>query len=150
VRVLGSRSERLARSLVEWNAACGIDLEPGAPPLLLVADDVLGGMFAVNGGRFGGAAGEVYYFAPDTLSWETLGRGYTDFIYFLLQGDLTKFYADRRWPGWQGEVAELPGDRAVFLYPPLWAAGPPVAERQRGTVPLKEAIEVWRDVGAPW
>src|SRR5437763_322001 len=40
VRVLGSRSERLARSLIEWNAACGIDLEPGAPPLLLVADDV--------------------------------------------------------------------------------------------------------------
>jgi hypothetical protein len=147
VRVLGGHSARLGRSLVAWNAACGASLEVGAPPLLLVADDVLGGHFALNGGQFPGAVGTVFYFAPDTLEWESLERGFTDFITFLLEGDLATFYADRRWPGWQDEVAALPGDNGFSIYPPLWAAeGGPIAERDRRAVPMAELIHLGHDL----
>jgi len=36
--------------------------------LLLVADDVLGGFYALNGGAFGSESlGKIFYFAPDNL-----------------------------------------------------------------------------------
>lgn len=130
----------MGRSLVGWNAACGIDFAAGAPPMLLVADDVLGGMFAINGGGIAGTAGDVFYYAPDTLECEGLGRGYTDFVHFLLSGDLAKFYADARWTGWQDETEALPGDRAVHLYPPLWATAPSVDARHRGAVTLRDMV----------
>jgi hypothetical protein len=51
-------------------------------PGLVVAHDVLGGVFALNGAtpaRAGrpGAPGEVVYFAPDSLRWEALGVGHS-------------------------------------------------------------------------
>src|SRR4051794_5183462 len=44
---------------------------------LVIAYDVVGGFFAVDGGGLGGPRGEVRYLAPDTLEWEgtTLGHG---------------------------------------------------------------------------
>lgn len=45
---------------------------------LVVAHDVLGGVFALNGPTphaigCPGEPGEVLYFAPDALAWEALG-----------------------------------------------------------------------------
>ncbi|WP_240529838.1 DUF2625 family protein [Streptomyces mangrovisoli] len=47
---------------------------------LVVAYDVLGGVFAVNNADPGAAGrpdgpGEMVYFAPDSLRWEALGAG---------------------------------------------------------------------------
>ncbi len=36
------------------------------PSYLLVADDVSGGFFAINGGAFDGKAGNIFYYAPDS------------------------------------------------------------------------------------
>mgnify|MGYP000969392700 FL=1 len=36
------------------------------PGYLLVADDVLGGFFEINGGAFDGKAGNIFYYAPDS------------------------------------------------------------------------------------
>ncbi len=38
-------------------------------PFYLIADDAIGGFFALNGGGLGSDAGKVYYLAPDTLEW---------------------------------------------------------------------------------
>jgi hypothetical protein len=58
--------------------------EPGPgnqPPGSLVgALDVLGGIFAINGADLPFAAGDVGYWAPDTLAWEGTGIGHPDFI----------------------------------------------------------------------
>ena len=80
LRVLGSGHPRLPRSLPGWNLGrCWRD--PDAPaPFLLIADDTVGGFFALNGGALGEERGNVYYFAPDSLAWETLGAGYSDFL----------------------------------------------------------------------
>ena len=84
----------------------------------------------------------MYYFAPDTLAWQDLGRGYTDFVCWCLDGDVVGYYGEYRWPGWQEEVRGLAGDRGYLIYPPLWAHGPPVAERHRGSVPLAELYDM--------
>lgn len=141
LRILGSGHPKLPRSLPEWNFAIGNDLGAGAPPFLLVADDVVGGFFAVDGGALG-KPGDVFYFAPDTLAWENTDKGYSDFLNWCLNGDLQKYYKDVRWPGWQAEVAELNGDQGVSIYPFLSADGPPIASRHRGPVPMTELYEL--------
>ena len=40
--------------------------------MLIVATDVVGGIFAINSGKFDEGIGDVWYFAPDTLDWEDL------------------------------------------------------------------------------
>lgn len=108
------------------------------PGALIVGWDVLGGFFALNGGALGEEVGQVYYFAQDTLEWESLEQGYSDWLCGLFSGDLDAFYGDQRWPGWEAEIASLEGDRLVNVYPPLCAQGPSVGLRSRAAVPLEE------------
>jgi hypothetical protein len=140
LRILGSGHPRLPRSVPAWNRIAWS--EPGqGDGVLLVADDVLGGFFALNGGALDGELEHVHYFAPDTLEWESLERGYTDFLAWAFKGDLAQYYEGQRWSGWEEEVAALPGDEAFSIYPFLWAAGPPIAERARKPVPVAELLE---------
>jgi len=139
LRILGSGHPRLQRSLASWNAGRTMDGSQRPPSMLLVADDALGGMFAINGGGLGEDAGNLYYFAPDTLRWEPLSLGYTAFLRWSLTSDnLAQFYSALRWPDWQDEVATLTGDQGFLVYPFLVAAGPPIAERSRSPVPVAE------------
>jgi len=134
VRLLGSYSARMARSLVRWNEDCG------RRGLFLVGDDIVGGAFAINGGALGGTAGNVSYFSPDTMTWEDLGRGYSSFVRFLLEGDLEKFYGGSRWTGWQGDDSSLAGDQAYSIYPLLGTEETSIDQRSRRAVPLKELM----------
>jgi len=138
VRLLGAGSDRLGRSLVSWNLTCGLAV-PG-DSLLLVGDDAVGGLFAINAGRFAGQPGEIHYFAPDNLSWDSLGFGYSGFIAFLLNGDLAEFYGNARWGGWRADAAGLAGHQGMSIYPPLWAKASETGERSRRPVPLQELI----------
>ncbi|MEZ6020800.1 MAG: DUF2625 family protein [Planctomycetota bacterium] len=63
----------------------------------LVADDVVGGFFSLNGGAFGQDLGSMYYWAPDTLNWEPLGLSYSDFLVWALSDNLSQFYQHLRW-----------------------------------------------------
>ncbi len=139
LRVLGSGHPRLQRSLASWNAGRTMDGSHRPPPILLVADDVLGGCFAINGGGLGNDVGDLYYFAPDTLRWERLSIGYTAFLQWALTADnLAQFYSSLRWPSWQTEIASLTGDQGILVYPFLVAAGPPIGDRSRSAVPMAE------------
>jgi hypothetical protein len=147
LRLLGSGHPRLPRSLPAWNLGrCWPDPDATAT-FLLIADDVVGGFFALNGGPLGEEKGHVYYFAPDSLKWESLGRGYTDFLLWCLSGDLGRFYRDYRWPGWKAEVKALGGDLGFGIYPPPCTAGPPFGQRHRGVVPLDELYRFHVDDG---
>jgi hypothetical protein len=139
VRILGAGNQRMGRSIVSWNGRdIGKERLPGA---LLVADDAIGGFFAINGGRFSSQAGSVYYFAPDTLAWEDLDTSYSDWLVWLLTGNLETFYAQSRWPHWCEDTKTLHGDRGLCIYPFPSAEGPPFGERTRGEVPIDE---LWR------
>ena len=57
VRLLGSGAER---SIVKTATIAGCPIDGTYPDMIIVGDDVFGGLFALNGGRFGaGRQGDV-------------------------------------------------------------------------------------------
>ena len=98
-----------------------VELAGGTPAFLLVADDILGRLFALNGGAFGqDDVGQMYYLAPDTLAWEPMECGYSEFVGWTLSGDIHLFYKPFYWEGWQEEVAKLNGNQVFSFFPFLW------------------------------
>ncbi|HVV81963.1 MAG TPA: DUF2625 family protein [Kofleriaceae bacterium] len=142
VRVLGSGHPRLPRELIGWNQQC---LGPRERPYWLVADDVIGGFYALDVIAWGTA--HVHYFAPDNLAWEDTGLGYGAFVEWLLTGDLDGYYADYRWSGWQAEVEGVVGDRAYSIAPPPIAKDAPYAQRSRQLVPVAGLYALYQDLG---
>lgn len=137
VRVLGSGHSRLPRSLTSWNRECqGSDGSP--PPFLLVADDLVGGFFAINGGGLDGPPGAAFYLAPDTLDWEQVAPSFSSLLDFFFAGDLEGFYRESRWTTWRADAEAAPGESAFSIYPFLWAEGPPIEQRSRSLVPVSE------------
>ena len=146
LRILGSGHPRLDRPIHEWNQLRFEHEGNGTNRYYLIADDVVGGLYALNGGEFPGATGNVHYFAPDTLHWEDLSMGYADFISWALKGDLESYYASFRWPGWCTEVTMLQGSQSMLVYPFLWSEGSPTGERSRKPVPTEELIALQFEV----
>jgi hypothetical protein len=142
LRILGGGNERLPRSITHWNAGRAPQDANGRAAYLFVADDVLGGLFALNGGGLHGRTGNVFYLAPDSLEWEDLSVGYTDFLRWALSSRVETFYTAQRWPDWQDEVARIAGDKALSVYPFLWAAGPEMEKRARRAVPVDEVYNL--------
>ncbi|WP_309721190.1 DUF2625 domain-containing protein [Armatimonas sp.] len=138
LRILGAGSPKLLRSLPDWN----VEKLQGA---LLVADDVLGGLFAINGGAFSGQPSHVHYFSPQTLAWKSLGAGYTDFLRWTLTGNLELFYSSLRWPDWEKEVAGISGEQALSVYPFLWTTGPSISKRSRRDIPVAKLYALNQD-----
>ncbi|MFF0808153.1 DUF2625 family protein [Streptomyces albogriseolus] len=119
---------------------------------LVVAQDVLGGVFALNGGSpreagRPGESGEILYFAPDSLGWEALGAGHSAWLSWILSGGLQEFYAGLRWEGWRSEVSVLNGRQGLSFFPPLWSteARQDLLATRRRTVPMAELLRLSRD-----
>ena len=141
IRILGSGSPTMRRTLTSWNK----DKVPG---IMLVADDVLGGFYALNGGAFGPETlGKVFYFAPESLRWEATGKTYSEFILFCFSGKLNEYYHDLRWKGWEQETGALTGDQGLACYPFLFTKeGKAIAKNQRGVVPISELWTFGQDM----
>lgn len=120
IRILGSGSEKLNRSLPDWNKGKAYDDFGKGAPFLLIADDVIGGFFFLNGGGLGSNLGKVYYLAPDSLEYESLDLTYSDFLYFCFNNDLNQFYEGYRWKNWKKDITELNGNEVFSFYPYLW------------------------------
>lgn len=144
LRFIGSGHPKLQRSMPEWNRGRSANEAGKSLGFWLIADDVVGGFFALNGGAFDGATGEVFYFAPDTLRWEPLNdMGYSDFLVWSLSPKLSRFYESLRWSGWQSEVGALPADQALSFYPFLWTKeGKDVARCSRRPCPIHEIFSL--------
>ncbi|MEK2604544.1 DUF2625 family protein [Burkholderia arboris] len=131
LRLLGSGHHKMRRDIVGWN-------DGRSSGFLLVADDAVGGFFALNGGALGEDTGSVYYFAPDTRGWEPLEIGYGDFVRWSLGDRLHDFYASMRWPGWQADVQGLTTDQCFSFYPFLWTKEGSVEHSSRRAVNVSE------------
>ena len=153
VRILGAGGPRMDGDLAAWNGLGANAILARIEGAFLVAHDVLGGFFALNGGALGPARGNVFYFAPDSLEWEDMQGGYSQFLGWLFAGDLAGYYGDYRWPGWEDDVRALSFDRGFSIYPFLWTKeGRDVAAQSRRPVPMKELWGIWqarRGGGAP-
>jgi len=146
IRILGSGSARLTRSLPDWNT--GKAPSAGGPPeFYLVADDAIGGFFAINGGGLGKDPGKMYYLAPDGLDWELLDLTYSEFLQFCFSNDLDKFYSGLRWKGWRKEVAAISGDQAFNFFPPLFSKeGKDLTKSSRKPIPVEEQYSYTMDM----
>jgi len=140
IRILASGSDRLPRNISIWNS----HIQEGnlfELPYHIVADDVVGGFYAMDAGGLGDP-GKIFYYAPDALEWENRGVGYTNFIQWLLQLDIDAYYEGLRWKGWEKEVSVLPGDRTFNFLPPLFmkpsSSLGEQADRDRRPVPVDE------------
>lgn len=140
LRILGAGGHpRFGRSLRSWNAG-------RSNGFYLIADDVVGGFFALNGGVWGEDRGKIYYYAPDALRWEACNLGYSEFIVWAMTAKLDQFYKSMRWPDWQSEVGSLTGDQTLNFYPFLFTEGPPLGERSRCPVPVAEQYSLQFDI----
>ena len=101
---------------------------------LLVAEDILGGLFALLDN------GNIGYFAPDTLMWEDNDLSYSEFIYWALHGDTDTYYQDYRWNTWQNDLQNLDINNGVSFYPFLWTEEDNFEKRVRKEIPMEEII----------
>lgn len=87
------------------------------PGILLVADDILGGLFGINSGTRNGKLGNILYLPPDSYSWEDLGIGHTAFLEWSINGDTELFFK-------KYEALSIPDsvpfDKTLTFTPPLW------------------------------
>ncbi|WP_431968025.1 DUF2625 family protein [Actinacidiphila sp. bgisy160] len=119
---------------------------------LVVGQDALGGVFALNGhepaaaGR-PGEPGQMTYFAPDTLEWEAMELGHSGWVAWLLSGQSATFYDGLRWPGWREEAAALAPSQGIAVYPFLWSeeAHADLAGTTRRAAPMREVLAVAAD-----
>ena len=122
-------------------------LAGGAPPLLEVAWDALGGRFAVNGGGLDAPPGAVCYWGPDTLDWTPIGGGHSAFVTWALSNSVAYFYSSLRWPGWEGEIDALAPDQGLSLWPPPFTAeGRDPAQVSHRAVPITELHGAYADL----
>lgn len=139
IRILGSGSKKLNRSLPEWNLGKNSQTNSENLKFLLVADDAIGGFFALNGGAFGKDLGQIYYLAPDRLKWEAQHMSYSDFINFCFVGDMDQYYDGLRWPTWKKDLLQVSGDKSFYFYPYLWTKeGKDIKKDKRTIVPVNE------------
>ncbi|TBO39564.1 DUF2625 domain-containing protein [Pedobacter kyonggii] len=138
IRILGSGSERLSRNVAEWNKGKTIKEYGDNIPYLLIADDAVGGFFAINYGGLGKDIKNVYYLEPNSLTWQPLGAGYGEFLVFCFDSDLSKFYKGLRWSSWNQFIANLDGTKTYSFRPYLWEEGTDIDKCTRKLVGIEE------------
>lgn len=139
LRIFGSGHPELPRNILDWSAEY-------ADGHLLVADDAVGGVFSINGGALGDDLGALYYWAPDTLAWEALEIGYSDFLGWVLSEQFADFYQDLRWAGWAEDLKSLGAEHCFAFFPFLFSAEGSVHTSSRKAISVAEHYRL--NVGA--
>ncbi|MFJ7744614.1 DUF2625 family protein [Peribacillus sp. NPDC097295] len=141
VRILGADSEK-NRGLLSYNEMNELGIANKIEKMLIIADDVVGGVFALNAGRFSEGVGDVWYFAPDTLEWESLEFKYAEFLAWAVNGDIHEFYSDMRWKAWEKDVKNVQFDEAILIYPFLWSNEVQLETAEKKVVPVDELLNI--------
>ena len=110
--------------------------------MFVVATDVIGGIFAINQGKYCEDIGKVWYLAPDTLEWESLSFEYSEFIAWLAQGNINEFYQSMRWKNWRDLAINVEIDQGILIYPFLWSDEIIIQNATKKIVPFYELISI--------
>ncbi len=117
IRILGQGNEK-RNGVLYYNTLVDDSCLTG---MFIVANDVVGGIYAINISRFEIEKNMIWYFAPDTLEWENLSMKYLDFIIWAAQGNTSDFYESVRWDGWRRDCKKVELNTGYLIYPFLWA-----------------------------
>ena len=148
IRILGSGCKRLDRSLMDWNKGKSFTNFGDPSSFLLIADDVMGGFYAINAGALSkNEIGKVFYYSPDNLQWESLGYGYSDFLIFCFSGNLKGYYENMRWTNWEKDIRGLDGNKGISCFPFLFTKeGKDINKVSRKPVPIEELWSLYNDL----
>ena len=144
VRVLGSGPKR---SISRAAMISGCPLDGSYPDVLIIGDDVLGGLFALNGGRFGPEQlGKVFHLAADDIVWVSLGVGHADFIRWCLTDNLSTLYAPFAYLD-VFVLRPLPAfHETLSFYPFLWTKEAKLQQPSVRTVSADESLKMRLEV----
>lgn len=141
IRILGHNSN-INRGILSYNSIGENGVATQVDKMLIVADDAVGGLFALNAGKFSEGIGEVWYFAPDTLEWESLEMQYSEFIAWIAQGNIDEFYSTMRWSTWKEECKNVKFNEAILIYPFLWSNEIQLEKADKKIVPAEELLKI--------
>jgi hypothetical protein len=86
------------------------------PGILIIADDIFGGLFGINASTRG-KTGNVFYLPPDSYLWEDLDLGHTAFLEWSINGDTDLFFEDYKLLETSNSI---PFNKTLEFTPPLW------------------------------
>lgn len=102
IRFFGG-DNKIRSSLAEINGLTG-GKEEKVPGILVIADDICGGIFAINNGFVRNASvGNVVFLPYNALCFEDLGIGHADFVHWCM----TCSYNDWLMNGWKTSEHEF-------------------------------------------
>jgi len=108
---------------------------------LVVAKDVLGGLFVICRDEYDDSYGDIFYLQPECLEWENSGMNYSEFLSWLASGDLDSFYEDVRWSSWRDITNRIGMDSALKFTPEVWMADCDFSASPRQIVPFKKQLD---------
>jgi len=147
LRILGSGNKKLDRGMMDWNLNKSFKNNE-KPKFLLIADDVFGGFFAINGGALSDESlGKTFYLSPDTLKWENLDLSYSDFLNFCFSKKINEFYGDFKWKTFDKDILNFNNDKAFSFYPYLFTEeGKDIEKVSKKIVPIEEIWMMFNDL----
>ena len=113
--------------------------------MLLVAFDIFGGLFAMNMGAINDEIGVIYYFAPDTLEWESIEMNYSEFLQWCVLGNISKFYQSFKWNDWRQMAKEVKFNDEILIYPFLWSKEHNINTAEKKIVSFNELFNLNMD-----
>lgn len=87
----------------------------------IIATDIWGGLFAISNGDFPGNKSVIWYYAPDTLQWESIDIDYPHFITWVLSKKFNQFHSSFMWSNIDDILNSVSDQQGIFIYPFLWA-----------------------------
>lgn len=104
---------RIRSSLEEINGVSKDGKETKFPGLLVIADDVCGGIFALNHGFVKNAAeGSVLFLPYQALSFEDLKIGHADFVHWCMTCSVSDWMKN----GWKTSEKDFKNNRETDAY----------------------------------
>ena len=108
---------------------------------LVVAKDVLGGLFAICRDEKDDTYGGIYYLEPEYLDWEYSGMDYSQFLIWLAHDNLDAFYEDVRWENWRDIASRIDMDSCLKFTPDVWMEDCDFSASPRQIVPFKKQLD---------
>lgn len=149
IRILGSGGEKLNRGLMEWNKGKTFENYGEQQSFMLVADDAIGGYFAINAGEFGDDIGKVYFLMPHGIQFFSLGLGYSEFLVWIFSGQYQSFYDIYKWKTCKEDIQQLRGDQTLSFVPFLFMdslTSDSIEKRSKVPVPTDENYYLRMDI----
>lgn len=138
IRILGQGNEK-QKGVLYYNSLVDDSCIYG---MFIVANDVVGGIYAINISRYENDKNLIWYFAPDTLEWECLDMNYSEFIAWSANGNIGEFYETMRWNNWIKDCEEIEFDMACLIYPFLWANECEINSADKKNIPFEELMRL--------